>query len=277
MINHEKNWKNYIDENKLDQSQLIPKKILNKSVWKNGEIDPSIREKLMEIAQDFYDHLNDEVEEIPELEDVIFTGSLASYNYHDLSDIDLHLLLDFSKFKKNPELLEKYFTAKRVNWNRVHDIMIGGHEVEIYVQDSNEEHLADGIYSLLKDEWDKKPKREEVSIDFDAAKKKFRNISNEIEELQNLFDKGEHRKVYDHSIKLKEKIAKMRRSGLAEGGIFSSENIAFKMLRMSLDLEKLSNLKNSSYDKMMSTSRDSDTKINISETWKKFINKGDQK
>jgi len=277
MESYSKKWNTFIKEGGFDPSKFIIQKTLNAKIWKNGEIKSDVQSALMEIAKEFYEHLSKEVDDIPELEDVIFTGSVASYNYHDLSDIDLHLILDFSKFKKNPELLEKYFTAKRINWNKVHNIMVNGHEVEIYIQDANEDHMASGIYSLQDDEWIKKPKREEVSIDFETAKKKYNSLSNEIAELQKMFYDGEYRKVHDHTIKLKDKIKKMRTSGLRDEGIYSSENLAFKMLRINLDLERLSSLKTDSYDRMMSVTNSEKVKIKVQEVWRNFVAKGEVK
>ncbi len=44
----------------------------------------------------------------------------------------------------------------------------------------------------------------------------------------------------------------MRKAGLDKEGIYSPENLAFKMLRNSGHLQKLSSLKIEAYDKMMS-------------------------
>jgi hypothetical protein len=44
----------------------------------------------------------------------------------------------------------------------------------------------------------------------------------------------------------------MRKCGLEKGGEFSVENLAFKVLRRNGYLEKLSNIKTKSYDKLMS-------------------------
>jgi predicted nucleotidyltransferase len=274
MQTYNKKWNLFIKEGEFDPSKFVIQKTLNKKIWKNAKIDEKVQKTLMNIANEFYEHLSAEVEDIPELEDVIFTGSVASYNYHDLSDIDLHLILDFTKFDKNPELLEKYFIAKRINWNKVHNIMVNGHEVEIYIQDSNEDHMASGIYSLQDDAWIKKPKREEVSIDFETAKKKYDSLSKEILELQDMFLDGKYREVHNHTIKLKDKIKKMRRSGLRDEGIYSNENLAFKMLRINLDLEKLGSLKTDSYDKMMSVSNSQKIKIKVQEIWKNYLTSG---
>ena len=55
------------------------------------------------------------------------------------------------------------------------------------------------------------------------------------------------------SEKVKEKIRRMRRSGLrTRKGQYSTGNIAFKVLRRNGSLEKLSNIKNDAYDSSMS-------------------------
>ena len=53
-----------------------------------------------------------------EEEDIIITGSIASYNWHDKSDIDLHILYDFSKINEDVELVKKMLDQTRINWNK---------------------------------------------------------------------------------------------------------------------------------------------------------------
>ena len=67
-----------------------------------------------------------------------------------------------------------------------------------------------------------------------------------------MYKNKEYRGVYQYSKKIKNKISRMRRSGLNREGIYSPENLAFKMLRNSGYLEKVSSLKIKSYDNMMS-------------------------
>jgi hypothetical protein len=138
--------------------------------------------------------------------------------------------------------------------------MINDHEVEIYFQDINEQHEAPGIYSVFSGDWIKKPVKQKVKMDIDAAEKKADSINNEIEMLQNLFAKKKYRLVYGLSEKLRGKIKIMRQSGLAREGIYSPENLAFKILRNNGILEILSTLKTLSYDKLMSSG---DVKIKI--------------
>ena len=63
----------------------------------------------------------------------------------------------------------------------------------------------------------------------------------------------------------------MRSSGLKDEGIYSIENLAFKILRNSGYLEKLSNFRHLSYDKKMSYSDFEPVNVKIDEQWWKFI------
>tara|TARA_A100001015_G_scaffold270765_1_gene323649 strand:- start:4512 stop:5339 length:828 start_codon:yes stop_codon:yes gene_type:complete len=270
MNNFNTNWKEYLLEDDFDKSKLMIKDKLNDKIWENGQLKEEVALKLMEIAQDFYKSLQEEIENLPDFEDVTFTGSLASYNYHNLSDIDLHLRVDFEKITESRELVEKLFTEKRIRWNNTHKIIIFGHEVEIYIEDTNEEHFANGIYSVLRREWIEMPTKQQVDIDFDATKKKYSMISKEVDQLSAMFDDEKYKEVFDYTNVLKDKIKRMRQSGLEDEGVFSSENLAFKMLRINGELETLSGLKISAYDKMKSLDKKGSTKVNISEIWKQF-------
>ena len=57
---------------------------------------------------------------------------------------------------------------------------------------------------------------------------------------------------YEQAEKLKERIRKLRQSGLEDKGAFSVENLAFKILRRTDYLRRLSSVKTMAYDKSMS-------------------------
>ena len=63
----------------------------------------------------------------------------------------------------------------------------------------------------------------------------------------------------------------MRQSGVAKEGIYSPENLAFKMLRNAGYLEKVSLLKVQAYDKMMSLKLESDNNKNFNKVWKDYL------
>ena len=137
-------------------------------------------------------------------------------------------------------------------WNRLHDFRIKGYEVEIYVQDVNDPHEAQGLYSVLNDEWVKKPTLDKKDFDRDNIKKKAASLMDQVDRIDKLIDDGKFEEAEKYADKLKEKIRKMRKSGLETIGAYSVENLAFKVLRRTDYLEKLSNAKRKAYDSMLS-------------------------
>ena len=246
-------WRRYITEIEFDTSNLVYKGELNDKFWE-GELETSrlkeeISTKLFEIAANFAE----EVDILDKVKDVTFTGSMASFGWHNKSDIDLHILVDYNDFEEETaEACKDTLTLKRIMWNQDHKIMIMGHEVEIYVQDINEPHHSTGVYSIQDDKWIAMPIKENPEIDVEQIINKAESIVEEIDAVSDLFLEKKYRESYEYSIKLKEKLRKLRSSGLEKDGVYSIENMAFKVLRNNGYLQKLSTLKTLSYDKMMS-------------------------
>ena len=130
---------------------------LNSLFWENDRFSPAVRDKLLKIAENFFDNLGLDTD----IDDITITGSMANFNWTKYSDIDLHLIVDFSQIDENLELVREYFSSKTSNWNKDHDISFYDYDVEIYVQDVNEIHRSSGVYSILNDEWLIKPTRVE--------------------------------------------------------------------------------------------------------------------
>ena len=250
----------------LNMAKLKPKKTLFPKLWKNNSLNTIVARKLMKIADQIIDSMEIEVE----IDDIIITGSIASYNWHNLSDIDLHILFDFTKIDENYDLVKKMLDQSRINWNKTHNIMIGGQEVELYFQDTNEEHMSKGIWSLMREKWVKQPKIEEVDIDLDTVEKKASSISKSIDHVVGLFKDSKFQEAYEYSSKIKEKISRMRTMGLSKEGVYSPENLAFKVLRNSNLLHKLSTIKIQAYDKMMSLTLETKRKLDFNKTWKEY-------
>ena len=222
---------------------------LNQKIWDGDEgVRPGVKGALMAIVEEFMEGLDMDLD----LKDVILTGSLANYNWSKFSDIDLHLLLDFSEVNDNTEMVKKFFDAVRSNWNKLHDILVKGHEVEIYVQDEQEPHVSTGVYSLMDDRWLVKPKKVRPAIDRHTATKKMKQMAREVDKLSLLYDNGRYEEAYDYAEHLKDKLKRMRRAGLDRSGIYSPENLAFKMLRRSGDIEQLFSVYTQAYDKIHS-------------------------
>ena len=250
-----KNLKKFVNEQNdpddVDLSSFEFHDELNKDFWnqEDDKLDPEIRQKLIAIANDFWNSL--EVGDA-EYDDITFTGSLAAHNYSQFSDVDLHLLVDFSDVDDKVDLVREYFNAMKSIWNRLHDILIKGYEVEIYVQDINDPHEAQGLYSVLNDDWLKKPVLDKQDFDKDNVRKKAAGLMDQIDRLEPLIEEGKYEEAEKYADKLKAKIRKMRKTGLETVGAYSVENLAFKVLRRNGYLEKLSDAKREAYDKMLS-------------------------
>lgn len=246
---------------------------LNDKIWdEQSNLKPGIREKLMQIARDFYDTLD--IAEITEdgdpdakldptfdkyIKDVLFVGSLASFNYSSYADVDLHLLMDENKVVGNNKLalniLKKYFTECKNDWNLKHTgLNVEGYDCELYVQDVNETNAANGVYSLFNDEWVKRPEpMTDKNLDRAWVEKKALDYIDQIDNLEEVINSQSDmdlvEKAKDELKRIKDKIVQGRRNSLASGaGEMNSYNILFKILRRSGHIGKINDLTVKAYD-----------------------------
>ena len=215
---------------------------LNHRLWSNDEhLHPQVRDKLLEISQDFQEFLG-----VPDLDvkDITISGSNAAYNYTNHSDIDLHLVIDLPTADSS-EVYRELFDAKKYQYNDQHNIKIGGYSVELYVQNPNQEHHSQGIYSLLRNSWISVPKRKQAKIDDISTRSKYQDLAARINDAITSSD-------FDCMTRLMAKIKLMRQSGLEQQGEFGSDNLAFKMLRANGLIEKLITAKTAARDQQLS-------------------------
>ena len=244
----------------VDLSSFEKKKQLNPQIWKNeNTIDSKVRLQLLDIADDFYDSL--EVS-FANPRDIILTGSICNYNWSDKSDIDLHIVLDFKEISDNTSLLEDYFNTKKNEWNQNHqNLQIFGFNVEVYVEDINAHKVSNGVYSLEKNKWIKKPNFDEVDdikpmfqdlkilssklmTCIDDLKDEF-NRTNDLKSIEDIRDTLDY--IWDF-IKI------MRRESLNREGEYSKGNVIYKILRRNGYLDHIFSLSNDIYDKLNSIS-----------------------
>ena len=227
---------------------------LNPKVWEHPE-DPNdatmkkrVRKALLKIANAFIDDLGEDVK----IEDITLTGSLANFNWSDFSDFDVHVIIDYNQFGKQKELYKELFGLKKQLFNQKHDIRIFGYEVELYAQDSSEEHTASGLYSIQDDKWIDIPSRENFKLDKNLLKTKISSWKNYIEDLiVNIKELGLD--VNEAKVKtLKDKLKEYRKSGLEKEGEYSYENLVFKFLRRAKIIEKLYDVVSKQSDKELS-------------------------
>jgi hypothetical protein len=222
---------------------------LNPKIWESSDkMSSKVRDRLLDIAYEFIEFLGVDVV----ISDVVMMGSLANYNWSRFSDVDLHLIADFEQFsEKELPLYEELFELKKTLFNDRHNIKIYGYDVELYVQD-DVKAFSSGEYSVLFDEWKKKPKKEKVEIDTELIKNKSEHWMKIIDEvIDNLDDKSMESGV-DSINKIKDKLKKYRTAGLEKGGEMSDENLVFKVLRRNGYIQKLFNFKTEYQDKKLS-------------------------
>jgi predicted nucleotidyltransferase len=219
---------------------------LNPSIWENDTMKPEVKQELIKIAKDFFKGLK--LSPSIKMKDILMVGSMANYNWSDFSDIDLHIVVDFSEFKEDEDFIKKYFDAEKNLWNNKHNIKIFGYDVELYVQELKEKVDSSAVYSVPNDKWIVKPEKTQFKLDKKVIKRKVENLFHKLEDVEHSYEDKNYQEVIDKIDNLKEYIKKMRKSGLQKGGEFSSENIIFKILRRTDFMEILDNYKNKAYD-----------------------------
>jgi hypothetical protein len=228
---------------KIYNSTLDPK------IWdENIVLNPDVKVSLLKVAQDFYRNTKLKAPII----DILFLGSTTNYNWTPTSDLDLHIIVDITKENIAPEHARQFMDGLGAGWNNSHEISIKGHPVEVYLQDQTEKNSTPAqarkgstIYSLLKGVWLKTPDRQQIDIDKEKIKEKYRKIKKMVDEF-----------VEDRDVEKLKKLMKAlknyRNAGLEQVGEFSTENLVFKALRHTEVITKLKDAINTLYDKSVS-------------------------
>ena len=220
---------------------------LHPNFWQENKLKRRVLKGLLQIANDFWDGVE---HGSSKLTDVTLTGSLATSRWSNQSDVDLHLIVKLPKGKKLEELMTSYFKARGRLWNLEHDIEVYGFPVEIYVQDVDQPHYSEAVYSLKDEKWLQReepqdyPNEEEVSKKADVLS---RDISEMISDLETQPSKANLKRAK----KLQEKIKKIRQSGLEKEGVSSAKNLAFKAVRRLGLIDDLAQCVFETYDKVL--------------------------
>jgi hypothetical protein len=231
--------KEVIEPEEVDVSTIKMNDTLCPMIWESDEkLKPDVRKILLKNAKKFIEF--SDVENL-KFNDVILTGSMANYNYHEDSDIDVHIILDFSQISENQNFVGDFLKLKKQLWTERLPIQVKGHDVEMYFQNAQEPHYSSGTYSLTKNEWIRKPIKKIINIDMADVQLKAADIMNIIDELETEID-GEG--ILKKLKQLKNKIKKYRQTGPNDVGEYSTENIVFKILRNAGYLKKMTDMEN---------------------------------
>ena len=214
---------------------------LNPRIWQGSRMRPEVRRKLLAIAKDFKQSLG--LSDL-EVKDITLSGSNAGYTYTPHSDIDLHLVVDVPR-NETDEVYRELFNAKKYQYNDEHNLSIGGYPVELYVQDANQTHHSQGIYSVLNNDWTSIPRKRESTVNDGAVKSKYELMKHRI---NSAIDSGDIKRLTRTAARIKQ----MRQAGLDKNGELGPENLAYKMLRTQGLIEKLYTARTAAKDQQLS-------------------------
>lgn len=221
------------------------KESLDSNLWQNDKLKDEVKLKLLEIAKDFWESIK---KPGVKLIDITILGSSCNYFWSSTSDLDLHLVYKTESEQLNSDLLKDFFMLRSTSWNDKHDIEIYGHPLEIFVKKDNA-GFSDSIYSLIKDDWIKKPNKNQIpKFNKELTLNKAKILGEKIKSIILKLKDNPNENNIQNAESIREKIRKMRDHGLESGGEFSTENLAFKVLRKLGLIEKLKNSITNAYD-----------------------------
>ena len=227
-------------------------KTLNSKLFTTDEVlRDSVRKKMLEIVDEFLADLKDQGVKL-KVDDILFIGSNASYNYTKNSDIDLHILANAKAVEYSAEICDALYSAYRSLFNKKLDIKLFGIPVELFVETENSSRVSNGVYSVKKNKWAKKPVPESIP-EYDQ-----KAIDKLVDEWENKYNKLVD-EIKDGKLDNEKKVVKMletiydklRKKGVAKGE-YSTENLAFKELRNKGYLDSLKDFKNELISKRLS-------------------------
>lgn len=200
---------------------MSTQKILNPFIWKDNILRQEVKDALDNIVVQFIDEL--EANNIPiDIVDVHIVGSNASYNYELNSDLDVHVVADFSNINCNEKVLELLYNFFKSYFNNKYDISVHGIKVELYIENQKTPAKSNGIYSLVDDEWIKFPEQvDAIEVDIEQE------LSYWLEEYNKSIASNNMELLQDFLNKL----YILRRDSLINEGEYGKGNLIFKYFR----------------------------------------------
>lgn len=242
----------YIHKKNIYCVESLNEEIVEEDIEKHEELNPAlfgedtklkpkVKEKIIEIVNEFLKEFA-EVDVTLEVQDIILTGSNASYNYTKDSDLDIHIVADTSKINDTLKLHKVIYDAYKSSFNKKFEIELNSVPVELYVETQETPLVSNGIYSVLQDEWIKEPTKESIpEVDQEAIDTALKPWEKRYKALvaattDDVEDESEIDKFIDS-------LYELRGKGLSTGGEYSIENLVFKEMRNKGYLDNLKELR----------------------------------
>jgi predicted nucleotidyltransferase len=203
-----------------------PKSSLSDRVWDGEALKPEIANALGKIAKRFLEELEFELDVV----DIILTGSYAGRTWGPGSDLDLHIIADFGEFD-DPEVAKRACKLAKFKWEEEHDITLKGIPVEVYVEGIDDDPPeVTGRWSIPQNKWLLEPPDDPLSFDESKVVKKVMDFREVIQRARRERSEGS-------LMSAMKRITKMRKAGLERDGELSSENLAYRVLRRTGELQ----------------------------------------
>jgi len=266
----DENMSTELDQSEVNLSSFKVNDTLAPKLWDGNKLNPRARLRLLDIADDFWE--STDVNWVKPC-GIKLTGSICNFNWSKFSDIDLHLVVDFSEVDERKDFVQEYFDGKKNAWNQDHkNLKIYGYPVELYVEDVDAKTESGGIYDLEQNKWVKAPNRDDIKsiglnkYDIKAIVAKYATM---IEDICREADETDDKHILDEigkkAHKLLNKIKRMRKFGLERSGESDPFNIAYKCYRRMGYLDMLFDVKSKLYDKVKSITESIDKQVNFFE------------
>jgi len=143
-----------IKESSID----FPQRDLDPFVWMKEDdtykIRPGVKRKILDTLAKFPDLVDMAVKNELNLPTIHIVGSIATNQWKEDSDIDVHVVIG----KDSDYYSDEDFQDEVANWFNEHRDEIKGyikkHPIEVYIQyDPNQDLLSAGCYDLMSDKW----------------------------------------------------------------------------------------------------------------------------
>jgi hypothetical protein len=233
---------------------------LNPKLFDGTKLKKEVREKALEVANELIKTL--EEADIPfKLQDIVLTGSNASYNYTKDSDADIHLIADLTGIEDPDNIYPSIFNAYKSSFNSKYDIDFYGISVEVYIESADTKVVSNGIYSILNDTWIKEPEEQNIpEIDLAEIADTLKPWEDEYKKLVKAIESA---KIADETPinNFIDALYEVRAKGLSTGGEYSVENLLFKEFRNKGYLDNLKTLRDQVISQRLSITESKQTNI----------------
>jgi predicted nucleotidyltransferase len=221
-------------------SSIRPKSWLSERVWTPEGLRPDVANALARIAERFLEELELDLD----VEDVILTGSYAGKTWGPGSDLDLHIIADLSSFDDS-EAAQRACKLAKFKWEEEHDITVRGIPVEVYVEDVNEDPPeVTGRWSITRNEWALEPPDDGAS--FDESK-----VMGKVQDFREVIRRASDSQEEGPLLAAMKRITKLRKAGLERDGELSNENLAYRVLRRTGEIQEAWDLINDLIDRRL--------------------------